>query len=75
MKFYKITMKENKKSFYIEVDKEDTKFIMGMEVDKEGIWIAPKGYNAGRMRIIQKSLIAKTIAVKINNKYGVLQKT
>jgi hypothetical protein len=70
---YAKIIQTNGQRFIIRVDSESERFIRGIEVDKDGEEIQPKGFH-NRLRIVEKTSISKMIEMRMNTIYATLEK-
>lgn len=71
IRYLKITLVDGTR-FILRVTKESSKFVHGYEVNDEGDEIVPPGYQ-NRHRSVERALIAKSVEMRMNNKYAMLE--
>ena len=71
IRYLKITLVDGTR-FILRVTKESSDFVHGYEVNAEGDEIVPPGYE-NRHRSVERALIAKTVPMRMNNKYATLE--
>jgi len=71
IRYRKITLVDGT-HFILRVTSESPKFVHGYEVNAEGDEIVPPGYQ-NRHRSVERTLIAKAVEMRMNNKYATLE--
>ena len=71
IRYLKITLVDGTR-FILRVTKESSGFVHGYEVNAEGDEIVPPGYQ-NRHRTVDRALIAKSVEMRMNNKYATLE--
>lgn len=71
IRYQKITLVDGTR-FILRVTKESSKIVHGYEVNDEGDEIVPPGYQ-NRHRSVDRALIAKSVDMRMNNKYATLE--
>lgn len=70
-RYLRITLVDGTR-FILRVTNESSRFVHGYEVDAEGDEVVPPGYQ-NRLRAVERALVAKTVEMRMNNKYAALE--
>jgi hypothetical protein len=71
IRYQKITLVDGTR-FILRVTKESSKIVRGYEVNTDGEEIVPPGA-CNRLRIVGREFIAKTVPMRMSNKYATLE--
>jgi hypothetical protein len=71
IRYAKITLTDGTR-FILRLTSESPKIVRGYEVNAEGDEVVPPGA-CNRLRIVERALIAKTVPMRMSNKYATLE--
>lgn len=74
-RYARITLTDGTR-FFLRVDGEDTRAVRGIEVDREGDEVVPRGPGGfhNRLRIIERGTIARLTWYRMSPRYATLER-